>query len=52
MNFILEIIIEYKEFAIITGSIIIYLIIDFILRRKNTKLKKSLYEKYNIIDEE
>lgn len=52
MNILIEFIVEYKEMVIIIGSIFIYLIIDFILRRKNTKLKKTLYEKYNIVDEE
>ncbi len=52
MNILIEFIVEYKEMIIIVGSIIIYLIIDFILRRKNTKLKKTLYEKYNIADAE
>lgn len=52
MNILIEFIIEYKEIIIITGIICIYLIVDFILRRKNTKLKENLYEKYNIVDEE
>lgn len=52
MNLIIEIFKEYSEFIIITTTIIIYLIVDFILRRKNKKLKKSLYEKYNLIDED
>lgn len=52
MNLIIEIFKEYSELIIITTTIIIYLIVDFILRRKNKKLKKSLYEKYNLIDED
>lgn len=52
MNLIIEIFNEYSELIIITTTIIVYLIVDFILRRKNKKLKKSLYEKYNLIDED
>lgn len=50
MNQIIEIFKEYSELIIISTTIIIYLIVDFILRNKNKKLKKSLYEKYNVID--
>lgn len=50
MNIILEFIKEYTEIIVIVTTIIVYLIVDFLLRRKNKKLKKALYEKYNIIE--
>lgn len=42
---------EYTEIIIISIVLILYFILDNYLRRKNKQLKNSLYEKYNIIDE-
>lgn len=47
---LMEIFNEYTEIIIISIVLITYFIIDIYLRRKNKKIKKSLYEKYNIID--
>lgn len=49
---IIEFINKYTEILIIVLVIIMYLILDIYLRDKNKKLKKSLYEKYNIIEKE
>lgn len=49
MNIIIEFINEYTELVIISITMVVYIFVDYFLRRKNKKLKKSLYEKYNII---
>lgn len=52
MNIIIEFINEYTELVVISVTLVIYIWVDFFLRRKNKKLKKSLYEKYNIIGQD
>lgn len=47
---LIEIFNEYTEIIIISVVLTIYFILDVYLRRKNKKLKKALYEKYNVID--
>lgn len=49
---IIELYNEYTEQFIITVVLILYFILDLYLRRRSKKLKKSLYEKYNIIEQE
>jgi len=43
---------KYKEQFIIIIVLILYFILDLYLRNRSKKLKKSLYEKYNIIEQE
>lgn len=43
---------DYNEIIIMVFILLIYIIIDIYLRKKNKQLKKSLYEKYNIIEKD
>ncbi len=52
MIIIKDFLIEYSEYIIIVISIVIYFIIDSILRRKNKTLQQALYDKYDIALEE